>query len=329
MYSNNLWDVTVKFVKCSVAASFLPRTHRYAHKYSVECVQWYPFDTGLFITSAMDKRLKLWDSNRMKPVETFHFEGRVYQHHLSTAPAKQCLIAVASSINQVQLVDVRSGSSTHELRGHNAQALCCKWSPREEYLLATGSCDNRVLMWDVRAARSCLRSLDQHNGRARTLNDRSCIAHNGYVNALCFTQDGLFLMSLGTDNRMRLWDACTGRNELANYGRIPNATRKGVRFDVAAGTTPDFVYVPSEGNVLVYEVHTGTKLGTLLGHYNTVNCCCYNPFYHELYSGASDRNILVWSADGDQKLAYDEQKSSEPGAFKHLGRGDNWSSDDD
>lgn len=39
-------------------------------------------------------------------------------------------------------------------------------------------------------------------------------AHNGRVNGLSFTGDGLFLLTTGTDDRMRLWNSATGENTL-------------------------------------------------------------------------------------------------------------------
>lgn len=33
------------------------------HIYSVTCVQWYPVDTGLFVTGSFDKKINLWDTN--------------------------------------------------------------------------------------------------------------------------------------------------------------------------------------------------------------------------------------------------------------------------
>ena len=44
----------------------------------------------------------------------------------------------------------------------------------------------------------------------------SVTAHNGHVNGLCFSSDGLHLLSFGTDNRLRLWDTCTGKNTLVS-----------------------------------------------------------------------------------------------------------------
>lgn len=48
-------------------------------------------------------------------------------------------------------------------------------------------------------------------------------AHNGHVTGMCFTGDGLFLVTMGTDQRARLWDIFTGMNmlvgiELINWG---------------------------------------------------------------------------------------------------------------
>lgn len=34
--------------------------------FSVETVQWYPWDNGLFTTSGGDKILKIWDANRLE-----------------------------------------------------------------------------------------------------------------------------------------------------------------------------------------------------------------------------------------------------------------------
>ena len=54
-----------------------------------------------------------------------------------------------------------------------------------------------------------------------SLSINSCIvhisvitAHNGYVTGMTFTDDGLFLVTMGTDQRARLWDVFTGINML-------------------------------------------------------------------------------------------------------------------
>jgi len=161
----------------------------------------------------------------MKPADTFSFEGRVFQHHMSHIATRNCLVTVASSVNHILLVDPKSRSCTHELRGQTSSTLACRSSTREEDLFATGSCDNRVLLWDVRSAKCCLKYLDHHNGKGQSSNETTSTALDGCVNGLCFTRDGLFLISYGTDHRLKLWSAYNGQNEMVNYGKIPNDTK--------------------------------------------------------------------------------------------------------
>ncbi|KAH0627963.1 hypothetical protein JD844_008577 [Phrynosoma platyrhinos] len=78
--------------------------------------------------------------------------------------------------------------------------------------------DNRVKLWDVRRASACLLTLDQYNGeKSKASSEAVNTAHNGRVNGLCFTNDGLHLLTIGTDDRMRLWNSSSGKNTLELY----------------------------------------------------------------------------------------------------------------
>ncbi|GLH12654.1 Protein will die slowly [Gryllus bimaculatus] len=337
VYIHDLYNFTGLPQYTSKLICSVDKTSRSAHQYSVECVQWYPFDNGLFVSSGMDKKLKIWDANCLKPAEQICLEGRIFQHHMSPIGSKQCLVAVASSASEVILVDLKSGCYSHELRGHSGSVLTCRWSPREENIVATGSCDNKVILWDVRSSKCFLKSFCLYSTDNQSGSQLTSTAHDGYVNGLCFTADGLFLLSYGTDNRLQLWDAYTGENQMVNYGDIPNRTKKCVQFAVSVNTNPILAYVPSEGNIFVFELHTGLKVKTLLGHYSSVNGCIYHPFLQEVYSAGNDRNILLWSAD-TQGLIYDEHTKSQVPVksdslrsvyYKKNVTLDTWSSDED
>ncbi|XP_075323871.1 DNA excision repair protein ERCC-8 isoform X3 [Odontesthes bonariensis] len=140
------------------------RSSRYVHKFSVETVQWYPCDTGMFVSSSFDKTMKVWDTETLKPAEVFEFEGNVYSHHQSPIARKHSLIAVGTKNPKIQLCDLKSGSRIHVLQGHRAEVLSVRWSPRYEHILATASADSKVKVWDVRRASGDLFTLDQHNG---------------------------------------------------------------------------------------------------------------------------------------------------------------------
>ena len=165
-------------------------------------------------------------------------------------------------------------------------------------------------------------------------------AHSGRVVGVRYLPDGLRLISLGTDDRLRLWDAATGRNTLVNYGRIEVLSRMTVRMAVSPMDSGISVaFVPVASDIVVLDVEDGSQLSVLRGHYGRVNCVVVSQATHSLYSGASDRAILVWTADpgdigpspprgGDDG---DVQRGSGLGRFaRRVGGGtvDSWSSDE-
>ncbi|XP_048953846.1 DNA excision repair protein ERCC-8 isoform X6 [Canis lupus baileyi] len=278
---------------CSVG-----RNHPDVHKYSVETVQWYPHDTGMFTSSSFDKTLKVWDTNTLQTADVFNFEETVYSHHMSPVATKHCLVAVGTRGPKVQLCDLKSGSCSHILQvifaGHRQEILAVSWSPRCEYVLATASADSRVKLWDVRRASGCLITLDQHNGKKSQAVESANTAHNGKVNGLCFTNDGLHLLTVGTDNRMRLWNSSSGENTLenycsteplcmmrvyhisqVNYGKVCNDSRKGLKFTVSYGCSSEFVFVPYGSTIAVYTIYSGEQITMLKGHYKSVDCCVF------------------------------------------------------
>lgn len=238
------------------------------------------------------------------------------------------IVLVATDLNQVILAELKTGLHTHELRGHCRSVVCCKWSPKDEFLLATGSCDSKIILWDIRSAKSWLMTLDQHNGKGSSQNENSNTAHDGIVNGLCFTANGMFLLSMGTDNSLRLWNVMNGKNQMINYGNITNDVHKHVQLDVSAMTNPNLAYVPSEGNIFVYEVETGRRVNTLSGHYNMVSSCYYHSNRMQLYSAGHDRNLLIWdNADGfvEVESVFEEEVDKKPVTFNE----DCWSSDEE
>lgn len=69
-----------------------PPSSQQATSYAINCVQWYPHDTGMFVTSSADRAVKVWDTNEMCPVESFKFSKPVYTHTMAGSDT-HCLIA--------------------------------------------------------------------------------------------------------------------------------------------------------------------------------------------------------------------------------------------
>jgi WD40 repeat protein len=133
-----------------------------------------------------------------------------------------------------------------------------------------------VRIWDVRKANGLVALLDQEDTvgivdaetpRAPRL---SAKAHAGPVNGLTWTDDGAYLVSAGHDGRIRVWDAATGANTLANFGPSIRNSQMGTltMFVSPVGLTPpgrELLFFPNETEILVMDLHEGSTVTRLRG----------------------------------------------------------------
>ncbi|CAI8005990.1 DNA excision repair protein ERCC-8 [Geodia barretti] len=328
--------------------------HRQNHtdtSHAVSVVQWFPHDTGIFTTTSGDRYLKIWDTNDLLVVEKFKFKNPIYTHVMSTGTS-HTLTAVGGGECKITLCDLVSGASSHVLEGHSKPVMALAWSTACEHVLASGSQDNSVVLWDIRKANGPLTKLDQHNGSRASSDPSVTVAHGGSVNGLCFSPDGLHLVSFGTDDRLRLWDAVTGKNTLVhqtpisfllsfsnsnllflnqkvNYGRVFNTLPKQncpLAFSPLSSTLHPIICIPVGGEVLMFHLTTGKKVKSLSGHFGKVHSLAVHPVEQELYSGGTDANILCWMPPPPRKPSLDRaRRSNATGAVYE----DAWSSDED
>ncbi|CAN6583087.1 unnamed protein product [Malus baccata var. baccata] len=118
-------------------------------------------------------------------------------------------------------------------------------------------------------------------------------AHYGAVTGLKVTEDGMYLLSAGSDSRLRLWDIESGCNTLVNFETVHMQTSKPIQ--LATSQNSELVLVPCMTAVKAFDTLSGKTSMKFRGHYEHVNCCWFNSQDQELYTGGNDRQILVWS----------------------------------
>lgn len=172
------------------------------HSSSITYVGWYPTDdAGAFVSAATDGCVLLWDTARMKPVlriqpfggddaaggtssgfvvadlrgcagastakstttSSSSSNGDDGHHGLVEYHAAPLLAVGSWNDANLKLVDIRSGAASHQLVGHAKGISAVQWSPSNSHIVASGSCDATIRLWDIRmsGSRACLTTLNR------------------------------------------------------------------------------------------------------------------------------------------------------------------------
>lgn len=126
---------------------------------------------------------------------------RTYEHHSAIVNDVQYhlkhkfLIGTVSDDLTLQLIDTRKPVDKSVLRAVNAHSdavNALSWCPTSEYILATGSADKTIGIWDVRMLTAKVHAL---------------VGHQDAVSSLAWnpTKDAI-LGSAGYDRRILIWD---------------------------------------------------------------------------------------------------------------------------
>ena len=71
----------------------------------------------------------------------------------------------ACALKAFMIWDTRSNATTkpsHVVDAHTAEVNCLSFNPYSEYILATGSADKTVALWDLRNLKLKLHSFESH-----------------------------------------------------------------------------------------------------------------------------------------------------------------------
>ncbi|KAK4033898.1 hypothetical protein C8A01DRAFT_39631 [Parachaetomium inaequale] len=295
------------------------------HRFGITHLSFYPFDSAAFLSCSHDQTLKLWSTERASVFGSFALGARAYTHAISPI-ASHLLVACGTQHPAVRLVDLRSSAAVQslvspgQLGGSAGATLAVAWSPAHEHVLAAGSVDGAVRIWDVRKSNGLVALLDQEDiigladgemslpGRTPRL---AAKAHAGPVNGLAWTDDGAYLISAGHDRRIRVWDAATGANTLANFGpSIRNSQLSTLTmFASPIGLTPpgsELLFFPNETEILVMDLHEGSivtrlrgmgpavaSVGTQRGGERTIRNCVTSLVWRGAGGGGSSSGVAM------------------------------------
>jgi len=159
---------------------------------------------------------------------------------------------------------------TISLNGHNQGVWSVRFSP-DGTLLASGSIDKTVKLWDV-----------------KTGSEIASLLHNDIIMDCSFSPDGLLLAAASNDGTITLWNVKTG-TEIK--------TLKGHRQTIwSSSFSHDGVLLASgseDKSVKIWDVRTKRNIMTLEGHKDIVMSLSFSPDGRMLSSGSFDKTIRI------------------------------------
>ncbi|XP_054796375.1 WD repeat-containing protein ATCSA-1 isoform X1 [Prosopis cineraria] len=259
-------DVQVRL--CDIASGAFAHTLS-GHRDGVMTAEWSTSNEWVLVTGGCDGAIRFWDIRRAG-----------------------CFLVLNQSSTQlgrrppvVKCSKITKDSTCKSLAGHN---LSIK-SHAGQRKLSNGSGSRQLSIGKVSAKGPMKQRL--HPGMLST-QDRAT-AHYGAVTGLKVTEDGMYLLSAGSDSRLRLWDVESGCNTLVNFETVRLQTNKPIQLATTRDST--LVFVPCMRSVKSFNVWSGYTHATFRGHYECVNSCWFSEQDQELYTGGNDKQILVWS----------------------------------
>lgn len=171
------------------------------HEYEGYGLCWNPHQAGHLASASEDCTVRLWDITQASKTNRIVKESRKYTHHSGIVndvqyhPLHNALLGSVSDDMTLQIVDTRSADTsrsavTSGADQHRDAINALAFNPAAETVLATGSADKTIAIWDLRNLKNKLHALEGHNDSVTSLEwhpfEESVLGSSSYDRRIIF-----------------------------------------------------------------------------------------------------------------------------------------------
>jgi len=196
-----VFDYTKHPSKPDPSGECVPELRLKGHQKEGYGLSWNPNLNGNLLSASDDHTICLWDINTTPRDGKIIDAHSIFHGHTSVVEdvawhiLHECLFGSVADDQKLMIWDTRNNNTnkpTHIVDAHTAEVNCLSFNPYSEYILATGSADKTVALWDLRNLKLKLHSFESHKDEIFQV---QWSPHNETI-----------LASSGTDRRLHVWD---------------------------------------------------------------------------------------------------------------------------
>ncbi|MEG4534844.1 nSTAND1 domain-containing NTPase [Microcoleus sp. D2_18a_D3] len=176
---------------------------------------------------------------------------------------------------------VSQAAAPNTLGGHANWVYAVSFSPNGK-LLATGSRDKTVKLWDTTTTDKQIKTLT---------------GHTDVVYAVSFSPNGKLLATGSADNTVKLWNTTTGKEINTLTGHTNGVW--------AVSFSPDGKLLATgsaDNTVKLWNTTTRKEIKTLTGHTDVVYAVSFSPNGKLLATGSADNTVKLWNTTTGKEI---------------------------